>query len=71
MDELRPLDLAVRLPWFNRRRPYVALHVASWGYEVHGGKSRRIFHVGLMWGRLFTDRRTYPAKWFDLYGRWT
>lgn len=70
MDELHPFERVLHLPWFNRHRPFVALHVASWGYEVCGGKSRRVFHVGLMCGRLFSDRSS-RAKWFDLRGRWS
>jgi hypothetical protein len=71
VDELHPFEFAIHLPWFNRRRPYVALHVAQWGYEVHQGRTRRVLHVGLMWGRLFTDRKTYRAKWWDVCGRWS
>ena len=56
VNETKPFEIGIRLPWFNRHRPYIALHVSQWGYAFRDGKSRRILHVQLMWGRLFTDR---------------
>jgi hypothetical protein len=61
VNEVKPFEVGVRLPWCNRHRPFVSLHVSQWGYELRGGKSRRILHVQLIWGRLSSDRSAYKV----------
>jgi hypothetical protein len=49
------MELSLSLPWVNRHRPYLALHVKHWGWALGNGKHRQIFVVMLMWGRYFND----------------
>lgn len=62
------LDWAIHMPWYNRHRPFVALHVIRWGSDVYQGRSRNIYHVGVQAGRLFTD--SGGARWFDISSPW-
>lgn len=55
VDFVRPFDVRLSLPWPTRHRPYVALHVTTWGHEGGPNGWRRIFWVQFMWGRLFMD----------------
>lgn len=69
VDELHPFERSLHLPWFNRHRPFVVLHVSQWGHNLYGGRERRILHVQLVWGRLFTDRGR--SKVWHPHGRWS
>lgn len=62
-------DLILRLPWVNRRRPFIGLHISPFpSYRSRGGRSRRYYHCGVIWGRQFMPT-TQPASsvWFDVY----
>ncbi len=65
------MDLCLSLPWPNRRKPYVALHVKHWGWRCHRGKSAEVWTVGLMAGRFFMPEgyRGF-SKWFYPHGFW-
>lgn len=67
VNEIKPFEVAIHVPWFNRHKPFVALHVSQWGYEGSAKGWRRILHVQLIWGRLFSDRGAY--KVWELRGR--
>ncbi len=58
-----PIELSISLPWINRHRPYLALHFAMWGHGC-GPHPTTIYHVGIMWGRYFTEKE--KAFWFDV-----
>ena len=54
-----------------RGRPYLGLHVASPSYRHYAGErgSHRVYHVGVLWGRFFTDK-SGGAFWFDVVMPW-
>jgi hypothetical protein len=55
VDWVRPLDVTLHLPWVNRHRPYISLHITRWGYEGGPDGWRRVLWVQFMWGCLFAD----------------
>lgn len=65
------IDWCLAVPWFNRRRPFVALNVVAGGYDVYQGRSRRVWDVGVMAGRQFTDNGWFWSRWFTIRGRWS
>jgi hypothetical protein len=59
------MDLTIRLPWINRRRPFVSLHVAPFpGYRIRNGRSYKYFHCGIIWGRQFMPNCDPPYSWW-------
>lgn len=69
VDEVRPFEITLVLPWPNRRKPFVSLNVSQWGWEVRRGKNRRVLHILLIWGWMFSDRARLRS--WDMRGRWT
>lgn len=65
------IDWILACPWPNRRRPYVALHISPWGWRC-GPKHRRIYTIGVMWGRQFMPgpNRTDQMKWWNVEIPW-
>ena len=60
-------DFLIQLPWINRRRPFVALHISSFpGFRVHYGKTRKYYRCGLIWGRQFMPTKSGSSWWFDV-----
>ena len=61
------MDLLLTVPWVNRRRPFVAFHVAPFpSYRIRNGRAHKTYHCGLMWGRQFMPTPTGGAWWFDI-----
>lgn len=58
------MDISLRLPWINRRRPYVALHIKHWGWALGRGRHRQIFVVLLMAGRQFSNSKGWMKSWY-------
>ena len=65
-------DLCIRLPWINRRRPFVAFHIAPFpAYQMSGGRTRAVYHCGIIWGRQFMPGNYHSsAFWFDVPMPW-
>jgi hypothetical protein len=55
------IEWRIRVPWPNRRRPFIALIVTKWGTHIQHRISRDVLRVLIVWGRLFTD---YPLPTF-------
>ena len=64
-------DFSVRLPWLTRRRPFIAFHIAPFpAYEMRNGRTRKVYHCGIIWGRQFMPTRSGGAYWFDVKFPW-
>lgn len=64
-------DFCIRLPWVNRRRPFVAFHVDSFpGYRIRNGRTQKYYHCGVIWGRQFMPGPSGSAWWFDFKFLW-
>lgn len=63
------MNLSVRLPWINRRRPFIVFHVAPFpSYRIRKGSTYKTYHCGLIWGRQFmqTSGSWVSSWWFDI-----
>jgi len=58
------MDICLRLPWLNRRRPYIALHLKHWGWALGRRRHRQIFVLMFMWGRQFMPTKCGGHKSF-------
>ncbi len=62
------MDFRISLPWINRRRPFVAFHVAPFpSYRIRNRRTYKTYHCSIIWGRQFMPNVLAPASfWFDI-----
>ena len=65
-------DFCIRLPWINRRRPFVAFHISPFpAYQIRSGRTRAVYHCGIIWGRQFMPTAELSHSfWFDVPLPW-
>lgn len=68
VNEVKPFEISLHVPWPGRHKPFIALHVSQWGHAGGPKGWRRILMVQVVWGRLFTDRG--GTKVWSLHGRY-
>jgi hypothetical protein len=61
--------MTIALPWINKKRPFVCLHISHGGYQCYQKRWRNYWHIGLGMGRQFSDKKGW-WKWFNIAGRW-
>ena len=62
-------DFRLSLPWFNRSRPFIALHIAPFpSYRIRNRRTYKTYHIGILWGRQFmpVPLAGCHALWFDV-----
>ena len=61
------MDWILAMPWPNRRRPFIGLHVAYPSYRTCNGKTTKLYHCGIIWGRQFMPgNHKSRSIWFDV-----
>jgi hypothetical protein len=65
-------DICIRLPWINRRRPFIAFHIAPFpACQIRRGYIRLVYHCGIIWGRQFMpNNNSSHSFWFDIPMMW-
>ena len=64
-------DFTLRVPWLTRHKPFLSLHIAPFpAYQIRNGRTRKVYHVGVIWGRQFMPVESGGSFWFDVPMRW-
>lgn len=66
----RSLSWGIRFPWINQCRPYIALDITIWGYQMYNRRERKNWHIGIGYGRQFMPTKSGRWFWGEAPGRW-